>query len=268
MPNSASFVQSSILMLLFISFGAGVMGTALGGIIGLFFKKSTDKAVSYVLNLAAGVMLAIVFFDLIPEAGILIGNKIHFSLLGILIGFFVVFALSKLIDIHTDKAKKHAPDKEKMHSPIELTKTGIIMVIAISLHNFPEGMAIGSLGSLEGGFSRAIMVAILLALHNIPEGMAISVPLIRGGTKTAKTISLVVLAGGITVLGTGLGYLLGSVNPVLTALSLQAAGGAMLYVTFAEIIPQAVYLYNEKATSLFLLFGIVLGMSAIYVGGL
>lgn len=270
--NIISAKDHTALWLMLIAGGAGVLGTGIGGLVGLFFKTSSNKVISCVLNFAAGVMIAVVCFDLIPEAEELTGGKIYISIISLIIGAGVTFLLSILLDRYNKKKGidttihcESATDKSAVNKQ-RLARAGLIMVLAISLHNFPEGMAIGSTGALENNFSKAVLLAALLALHNIPEGMAISVPLVTGGMQRKKAIFLTVSAGAVTILGTVIGYALGGINPIVTAICLAAAGGAMLYVTFAEIIPEAMVIYSGKTTALFLLGGLVVGIGAIYLG--
>lgn len=259
--------NNSIILLMAIAGGAGIVGTGLGGVIGLLFRKSNNKVISCVLNVAAGVMISIVCFDLIPEAEKLVNSNTFIWILGLITGFIIIFGLSQVLDKLTKKKKNSYCNNYEDVQGKRLVRTGVIMVFAISLHNFPEGMAIGSTGSIEGGFGKAILIAILLALHNVPEGMAISVPLITGGMPPAKAILLTTASGAVTLLGAIFGYLLGGISPALTAISLAVAGGAMLYITFAEILPESLFIYSGKITALFLLAGLVLGITAIYIGG-
>jgi fructose-specific component phosphotransferase system IIB-like protein len=96
----AAFILSTdflITYILLISLGAGVLGTGVGGALGLLFKKSGNKAISSVLNFASGVMLAVVCFDLIPEAEALTGNKIYITAITIALSAAAIFGLSMLV---------------------------------------------------------------------------------------------------------------------------------------------------------------------------
>ena len=98
-------------------------------------------------------------------------------------------------------------------------------------------------GTLTGS---AWMLAVLIGLHNIPEGMAVSVPLIGGGMTKIRAVLVTAASGAPTVAGAFLGYLVGDLGPLGLAFSLCFASGAMLYVVFGEIVPQAVLLYRSK----------------------
>ena len=247
---------------------AGIVGTGIGGLIGIFLGKSTFRTVSLVLTFASGVMISVSLFDLMPEAYLVSNSWI--TALGVLIGVVTISLLNYWIDKATQKAKA----KVKTHTTLEtlhhqddlvgskvenkrMLRAGLIMLLAIALHNIPEGMAIGSSGAINTNLS--ITLALLVALHNIPEGMAMAVPLAVGGVNKTKTLILILFAGATTILGGALGALIGSLGGVATALSLSFAAGAMLYVTFCEILPQSVLMEQGRLPTLFSIFGILVG---------
>ena len=143
---------------------------------------------------------------------------------------------------------------------------GIVMASAIALHNVPEGMTIGaSYASNEGVMgSAALVLAILIGLHNIPEGMAVSVPLISGGMTKWKAVLITAATGIPTIVGALLGYLLGEIGALGLCLSLGFASGAMLYVVFGEILPQAILMYHSKLPAFSAIAGMLLGLFIIF----
>lgn len=160
----------------------GTFGTTIGGIIGVTFKNTTNKFLSFVLQFAAGLMTAIICFDLIPEAIELSG--LANTLIGILIGVIIMIFCDNIV-----KSKSRG----RMRSRNSLLQTGIIVGIGLSLHNFPEGLAIGSGfgASMKLGYS----LAIAILLHDIPEGISMAVPMKNGGMNSLKVIFLVILSG-------------------------------------------------------------------------
>ena len=112
--------------------------------------------------------------------------------------------------------------------------------------------------------SAALILAVLIGLHNIPEGMAVSVPLISGGMKKVKAVLITAASGIPTILGALLGYLLGEIGPLGLTLSLGFASGAMLYVVFGEILPQAILMYHSKLPAFSAIIGMLVGMLIIY----
>lgn len=133
------------------------------------------------------------------------------------------------------------------------------MLIAIGLHNIPEGIAIGAGGSHDQQLGT--LLAIMIALHSIPEGMAIAAPLLAGGISKGKVILLTALSGAATLFGGLLGIWLGSISDTSIALSLSVAGGAMPYVVFGEIIPQSVVMTKSRKATIVSLFGIIVGLT-------
>jgi ZIP family zinc transporter len=176
--------------------------------------------------------------------------------------------LNKLVDRLTklkgDKLKIHSSPVELYHEhplleqKVDYLKSGILMFAAIGLHNIPEGMAIGSGSSHD--VQLGLLLAVIIALHNIPEGMAIASPLVAGGMKHRTIILLTALSGAPTVIGGIIGALLGAISDTIIALSLSAAGGAMLYVVFGEIIPQSIIMIKNRLVTLSALFGIIIGL--------
>ena len=140
------------------------------------------------------------------------------------------------------------------------------MACAIALHNVHEGMTIGASYASNNGVmgSAALVLAVLIGLHNIPEGMAVSVPLISGGMGKGKAVLLTACSGIPTIIGALLGYLLGDIGAVGLALSLGFASGAMLYVVFGEIFPQAILMYHSKLPAFFSIIGVLAGLIIIF----
>ena len=265
---------------------AGVVGTGLGGLIGALLQKDSNRTVSLLLSFAGGVMLAVVCFDLAVEA---VETQVGiWAVIGsIALGVAVIYFLNYLIDrktnpevphvdaihpqthddldelIHADHFREHYNHQD---SKLALFVAGVVMACAIALHNVPEGMTIGaSYASSDGVMGRAALVlAVLIGLHNIPEGMAVSVPLISGGMAKWKAVCITAASGIPTVVGAVLGYWLGEIGPMGLCMSLGFASGAMLYVVFGEILPQAFIMYRSKLPAFSAIAGILVGMFIIY----
>ena len=272
--------------LLLSTFLAGVVGTGVGGVIGAILQKDSNRVVSLLLSFAGGVMLSVVCFDLVTEA-IETNAGVLTVIFAIAMGVAVIFLLNHLIDrktnpevphidenhpktaddldelIHSDHLKQHYAKNDNKFS---LFIAGMVMASAIALHNVPEGMTIGASYASNDGVmgSAALVLAILIGLHNIPEGMAVSVPLISGGMNKFKAILITALSGVPTMVGALLGFLLGEIGAVGLALSLGFASGAMLYVVFGEILPQAILMYHSKLPAFSTIVGILLGLFIIF----
>lgn len=265
---------------------AGVVGTGVGGLIGATLQKDSNRVVSLLLSFAAGVMMGVVCFDLITEA-IETGVGVFVVSGAVILGVAVIYLLNYQIDrktnpevphidanhpktaddldelIHSDHLKQHQANQDNKFS---LFIAGIVMASAIALHNVPEGMTIGASYASNGGVmgSAALVLAILIGLHNIPEGMAVSVPLISGGMGKAKAVLITAASGIPTIIGALLGYLLGDIGALGLALSLGFASGAMLYVVFGEILPQAILMYHSKLPAFSAIAGILVGLFIIF----
>ncbi len=289
---SYTLTMSMLAWVVVITFIAGGVGTGLGGVVGAIFKRDNTKIVSLLLALAGGVMLAIVCFDLVPSAITPSEENpanIFIVIGGTLLGFFIIYLLNMLIDSSTNKEVRHIDEDhpktadnldELIHSdhyahhanePVvnkkQLFAAGIVMGLAIALHNLPEGMVIGA-AIANGGIATggtAITLAIIIGLHNIPEGMAVAVPLITGGSSRLKAILVTFLSGLPTVIGAMLGYWLGTLGDIWLSIALSFASGAMLYVVFGELLPAAYLMWKSKFPAVTMLAGVMLGLIIIYV---
>ena len=272
---------------------AGVGGTGLGGFIGAKLQRDSNKVVSLLLAFAGGVMMAVVCFDLIPEAffpdGAVAEMPLWLVIGGVIIGYGVIYLLNNKIDNYTNPEIQHidtdhpktADDLDELihadhyhahmkrnSNSYEMFIAGIVMACAIALHNMPEGMVIGASyagdsGSLTGG--AGFIIAIVIGLHNIPEGMSVSVPLITGGMSKRKAVLITALSGAPTIIGAMIGYSLGILSPVWLSVSLSFAGGAMLYVVFGELLPEAFLMWKSKAPGAMALVGTLVGIVLVHV---
>jgi len=232
----------------------------------ILLRRPTETMICWLLSFAAGVMISVVCFGMIPESFALANTTVCVS--GLIIGIVVIMVLNRIIDrmseIKEEKLNVHHTHEELYHesriirNPTRMIQSGILMFIAIALHNVPEGVAIGAGGSYN--YSLGVMLAVMLAIHNIPEGMAIAAPLLAGGINRWKVVLLTALCGGTTVLGGFIGVFIGVISDFVVALSLSAAGGAMLYIVFGEMIPQAIVMTKNRTASIITLFGIIVGL--------
>ena len=268
------------------TFLAGVAGTGVGGLVGAMLQKNSNRTVSLLLSFAGGVMLSVVCCDLVIEA-LETNVGVLMVILAIALGVTITFLLNYLIDkktnpeiahidsnhpktaddldelIHSDHLEHHYAQKDGKFS---LFIAGIVMACAIALHNVPEGMTIGASYASNDGVmgSAALILAVLIGLHNIPEGMAVSVPLITGGMKKWKAVLITAASGIPTILGALLGYVLGEIGAMGLCLSLGFASGAMLYVVFGEILPQAILMYHSKLPAFSTIVGMLVGLFIIF----
>ena len=286
--------MESFLAVTFMTLIAGVGGTGLGGLLGSLVRIDSNRLVSLLLSATSGVMVSIVCFELMTECleaseAIFETGAVFLVCAAVLVGMFVVALLNWLIDKRTVSEVPHTANSlhPKRHDNIdelshvdhynqhlkenaprrELWIAGVVIACAIALHNIPEGMSIGASYNIdiEGGVSMAIVLAVLIGLHNIPEGMAVSVPLVAGGMGRVKAALLTAASGVPIVLGAWVGYWIGDIGPLGLACSLGFASGAMLYVVFGEIIPQAILMYRSKMPAFFVIIGMLIGLIIIYL---
>ena len=114
-----------------------------------------------------------------------------------------------------------------------LLKTGIIVSIGLAIHNFPEGLAIGS--GFDASIKLGLKLALAICLHDIPEGISMAVPMKNGGMKRTKVIFYVILSGITTGIGAFFGALVGSISEEVISICLSFAAGAMLYIVSRRI---------------------------------
>lgn len=198
----------------------GTFGTTLGGIIGVVIKKHSNKFLSFILAFASGLMMSVICFDLLPEA-LGISNIVN-VIIGTIIGIVSMIFCDILVE------KKFSVNSKTKGMENNLLKTGIIVSIGLAIHNFPEGLAIGS--GFEASLKLGLSLAIAICLHDIPEGISMAVPMKNGGMKISKVIFYVILSGIITGIGAFFGVIIGSISQVVISICLSFAAGAMLYI--------------------------------------
>ena len=275
--------------IILVTFIAGVVGTGIGGLIGVLTKRDSKKIVSLLLSFAGGVMLAVVCFDLLHEAIQPHTDKAWFIALVIgctILGYLIVFVINKLIDKRLKKEVPHtSEDHPDVHDDLgeiihadhlehhrrsdnRLFMAGLVMAIVIALHNLPEGMVIGATYAKNPSkivASSGMIIAIVIGLHNIPEGMAVSVPLVSGGMKRWKAVLYTALSGLPTVIGAVIGFAVGGINEIGLSVSLALASGAMLYVVFGELLPESILMWKSKLPAFMILIGLMLGFALVLI---
>lgn len=229
----------------FLGLIAGVC-TALGAVF-LFIKKQwTDRSLAVFLGLAAGVMVAVVFFDMLPSA-LLCDYK--GALAGMFPGILLLLFMDRCI-------------LQRFSAADSLIGLGYLIMLGIALHDLPEGMAI-ALGS-EMKARTGMVITLGIGIHNIPEGMAIAAPLIMGGMKKCRIFIQVLLLGLITPLGTLIGKAAVVSIPQLLPFLLGFASGIMIYLVLFQLWPQA-RIKDRKSRWWGFLTGIMIIFAATFV---
>ena len=233
----------------------GVGGaTIFGAVIGFIFKGVTHKFSDIVLAFAAGVMLAAAVLGLIIPSVECGGRYGVFIAVG---GIFAGAVCMKLIDKLVPHLHRMAvKDIEEHRSNTDINKV-MLFVLAIAIHNLPEGIAAG-VGFGAGNNAEALIIAGGIALQNIPEGMVIIGPMLAAGIKPGKTFILAALTGVVEIVGTLIGYFAVSVSSAILPFALAFAGGTMLYVISDEMIPETHAHGAESGATFALLVGFAL----------
>ena len=242
-------VEISLLGLFF-----GTIGTTLGGLIGIFSKRNSNKFLSFVLAFASGLMLAVICFDLIPHSMEI--SSIYTTIIGIIFGIIIMIFCDNIV-------QKKFNTKSVSNRNASLLKTGIVVSIGLALHNIPEGLAIGS--GFDASTTLGFSLAIAICLHDIPEGISMAVPMKNGGMKPWKVMIYVILSGIATGIGALIGAIIGNISEQVIAICLAFAAGAMLYIVSGELIPESNKLYQGKMTAIGNMFGFIIGLLAMII---
>jgi ZIP family zinc transporter len=224
---------------------AGVC-TALGAVF-LFIKKQwTDRSLAIFLGLAAGVMVAVVVFDMLPSALLC---DYRGAIAGVFGGILLLLFLDRCI-------------LQRFSAADSLIGLGYLIMLGIALHDLPEGMAI-ALGN-EMKARTGMVIALGIGVHNIPEGMAIAAPLIMGGMKKTRIFIQILLLGLITPLGTIIGRAAVVSMPQFLPFLLGFASGIMIYLVLFQLWPQARF-KNRKSRWWGFLAGILIIFTATFI---
>ncbi len=214
----------------------GVGGaTIIGAILGFASKSISHRFSDIVLAFAAGVMLAAAVIGLILPS-LEYGGKtaLPVTVVGIFCGAFCLNLMDKAVP-HLHRLA--GTDQESHPEQTEQLNKVLLFVMAIAIHNLPEGIAAG-VGFGTGNTGEALTIAAGIALQNIPEGMVIIAPMLAAGMSHGRTFIAALITGLVEVLGTLLGYFAVSISAAVLPFALAFAGGTMVYVISDEMIPE------------------------------
>lgn len=254
MPNSTLYA-------FILSFLAGI-STVIGAFIIFFDKNKNNKIVTVSLSFAAGVMICVSLTDLLPNSFNMILNsnnsfpKLILTLIFLVLGIII----SMLID-------KYLPSEYENKDNKGLYKIGIISMVAIILHNIPEGIA--TFITSTNNLSLGITLTLAIALHNIPEGISIAVPIYHSTGNKLKAIMYALLSGMSEVIGSVLAYFFLSpfINDHIMAALYAIIAGIMIHISVYELIPGA---YKDstlkKVLKYFIIGFIVMIVSHLLMG--
>lgn len=238
-----------ILQVTIVGLLAGTLGTGLGGFLAVMLRRPGERTLSLMLAFSAGLMLTVVFMDLAVEA--FQSAPFIWGAAGLVLGALFIAGLDVLLP------HLHAAGGEGEGN--RFLRTGLLLGLGIAMHNLPEGLAIGSGFAHESSLGWGI--AVMIAVQNLPEGLAMSVPLCMGGVCRRKIMAASIMAGVPMGLGALAGVVFGGLSKAILAFSLGFAGGAMLYITCDEMIPQAQRLAKGHSGTFGIVIGALLGMA-------
>jgi ZIP family zinc transporter len=240
--------MSGIVDVLVLSCLAG-LATGLGGLV-VFFRSPSKRFLGFLLGLAAGIMITLSFLELMVEA--LRISTVVWASAAFAAGALVMFLLDFVLP------HRHFAVDEKGIIDGRLLRSGVLMAIGISIHNFPEGIAVAA------GYSYipdlGVVIAVAMALHNIPEGMAISLPMCCGGASRWTGFKWALVSGLVEPLGALVSAVFLQSFAGLAPFGLAFAGGVMVFVTLDELIPVA----HEQGHEHFTSAGIIMGCIATF----
>ncbi|GHU77399.1 zinc transporter ZupT [Bacteroidia bacterium] len=238
-------MDNNILFAFVLTLLAG-LSTGIGSAIAFFAKRTNTKFLSVSLGFSAGVMIYVSFVEILPQAFELVNQAgTEKNDLFVVISFFVGIAFIYLIDILIPSAENphemHRIEEmsETMVVNNDLKRTGMLIALAIGIHNFPEGIA--TFASAVVTPEIGIPIAIAIAIHNIPEGIAVSVPIYYATGSRSKAFWLSFLSGMSEPLGALLGFLviMQFLNNYSLGLLMAAVAGIMVFISVDELLPGA-----------------------------
>ncbi|WP_404356921.1 ZIP family metal transporter [Methylotuvimicrobium sp. KM1] len=254
--GSLYLIFGEIVVIGFLASILAGLATGAGALPALFFTEISKNLFNSLLGAAAGVMLAATAFSLLVPSidygnQIWPGNGLWVASLGMMIGaLFLHFADRKLPHIHFDSiSDQHLNSINKIW----------LFIIAITIHNFPEGMSVGvSFGS--GDMKNGIVLATAIALQNIPEGLAVALPLVGLGYNKWKAVGIATLTGLVEPVGGLLGITMVTIFTPILPIAMGFAAGAMLFVISEEIIPETHSEGRSRHATFALMIGFIIMM--------
>jgi ZIP family zinc transporter len=234
----------------FLASLAAGLATGLGAVPVLFTKRASERLLDAMLGFAAGVMLAATAFSLLIPA-IEVGG-IWITIAGLGIGALFLGLMDRLVPHMHFISGREGP-----HSNLSRIW---LLIIAITIHNFPEGLSVG-IGFGTGNIGAATALAIAIGLQNMPEGLAVALPLAREGYSQKRALWYATATGLIEPVGGLIGVSIVTLARPILPYGLAFAAGAMMYVVFDEMIPESHRGGHEREAT----FGGIIGFGLMMV---
>ena len=245
-------MNKNVVYSLLISSFAGI-STLLGGLVVYFKFKDKKSFIAFALSFSLSVMISLSIFELLPDSFITLSSR--FGLLVGIIFTTVMFLIGKFLVTKINKKLALLQNKDNLY------RVGLLSMIALMLHNFPEGIAtfMASYNDLSAGIS----LGIAIMLHNIPEGISISVPIYYATGSKKRGVIYSLISGLAEPLGAILAFIVlkNYINEITIALVLVIVAGIMITISINEMLPE-VNSYNKKNISI---LGMIIGVILVIV---
>lgn len=245
-------MDKNVVYSLLISSFAGI-STLLGGLVVYFKFKDKNNFIVFALSFSLSVMISLSIFELLPDSFITLSSR--FGLLVGIIFTTVMFLVGKFLVTKINKKLALLQNKDNLY------RVGLLSMIALMLHNFPEGIAtfMASYNDLSAGIS----LGIAIMLHNIPEGISISVPIYYATGSKKRGVIYSLISGLAEPLGAILAFIVlkNYINEITIALVLVIVAGIMITISINEMLPE-VNSYNKKNISI---LGMIIGVILVIV---
>jgi zinc transporter, ZIP family len=261
MPTDFNTIATAFLL----TFIAGT-ATSIGSALAFFTSKTNTKFLSVALGFSAGVMIYVAFIEifqkakiiLTPEYGINMASWI--TVLSFFAGILIMAAIDKIVPSYQNPHEIRKVE-EMTNENKPLLRMGLFSALAITIHNFPEGLATFTAALTD--LTLGISITIAIAIHNIPEGIAISVPIYQATGSKKQAFLYSSLSGMAEPLGAIIGYFLLSsfLNQTMLGVLFALVAGIMVYISLDELLPAA-QKYGEHHLAI---FGLISGMALMAV---
>lgn len=235
-----------------ITFLAGI-STVLG-VIPTYFKTNKDKIINLSLSFSSGIMLSISLFSLIPESL----NYIGFSFINIIL-LLLFINIGLIISTYTDKLIGKRIENNSLY------KLGIVSIIALILHNIPEGIT--TFLTTSNNFKIGLTLSLAIALHNIPEGISIAVPIYYSTNSHKRAFIYTFISGFSELIGGIFSYIFLShfINNFILSVILGITSGIMIQISLFELIPNSLKYKNYLDTFIGFILGFIIMIICVFV---
>ncbi|MCX7842120.1 MAG: zinc transporter ZupT [Clostridia bacterium] len=242
------------------------LSTGIGGFLAFFFRRTNTKLLSVVLGFSAGVMIYVSFVEIFFEAREHLNKQLGetwgawATVASFFGGMFLIALIDKLIPSSENPHESHKLEEmdncPAFQKDKRLLRTGLFTALAITIHNFPEGIA--SFASAIQEPSLGIAIAVAIAIHNIPEGISVAIPVYCATGSRKKALGISLLSGFSEPVGALIGWLIlmPFLNDVVFGVIFAAVAGIMVFISLDELLPTA----REYGEHHYSILGLIIGM--------